>query len=96
MRKPVAESGDGVRWYAGEHVVEPSKRLDPAPLELAMKLHKTAAVLPPLSLPKNVQLLRLCALVHNRNWTKPLRGIRVAPAFQRKEPALTNPSPAFL
>jgi len=41
-----------------------------------MKLRSTAAVLPPLSLPKKVQLLRLCARVHNRNWTKPLRGNR--------------------
>jgi len=37
----------------------------------------------------------LCGAPHNKFLTKPLRGIRVAPAFQRKEPALTNPSPAF-
>src|SRR6185436_18346580 len=30
----------------------------------------------------------LCGAPHNKFWTKPLRGIRVAPAFQRKEPAL--------
>ena len=36
------------------------------------------------------------SLSHKARVTKPLRGIRVAPAFQRKEPALTNPSPAFL
>src|SRR5258705_13700415 len=29
---------------------------------------------------------------HKTRWTKPLRGIRVAPAFQHKEPALLLPS----
>ena len=34
-----------------------------------MKLNSTAAVFPPLSLPQNVQLARLCRALHNRkNW----------------------------
>ena len=37
-----------------------------------MKLRSTAADLPPLSLPKKVQLLRLCAIVHNRNYVLPV------------------------
>jgi len=35
-----------------------------------MKLRSKAAVLPPLSLPKKVQLFRLCARVHNRNYVQ--------------------------
>jgi hypothetical protein len=30
------------------------------------------------------------------DWTKPLRGIRVGPPFQPKDPALSNLAPAFL
>lgn len=43
-----------------EHIAEPGKRVDPDRLHLqeAMKLRNTAAVLPPPSLPKKVQLPR--------------------------------------
>jgi hypothetical protein len=36
------------------------------------KLRSTAAVFPPLSLPKKVQLLRLCARLHKRNFAQSL------------------------
>jgi hypothetical protein len=39
---------------------------------------------------------RLCGVPHNRFRTKPLRGIRAVPEFQRKEPALVNQAPPFL
>lgn len=52
----------------------------PHRLQEPMKLRNTAAVLPPPSLPKKVQLLRLCARVHNRkNWIH----IETAPAGPR-------------
>ena len=42
----------------------------PHRLQEAIKLRSTAAVLPPLSLPKKVQFPRLCAPEYNRgNWT---------------------------
>jgi len=34
------------------------------------KLRRTAAVFPPLSLPKNVQLFRLCSSEHKRNYVQ--------------------------
>jgi hypothetical protein len=37
-----------------------------------MKLRSTAAVFPPWSLPKNVQLPRLCATEHNRGYVQAL------------------------
>jgi hypothetical protein len=37
-----------------------------------MKLRRMAAVLPPLSLPKNVQLPRLCSVAHNRGYVQAL------------------------
>ena len=42
----------------------------PHRLQEAMKLRSTAAVLPPLSLPKNVQLPRLRAREHNRGYVR--------------------------
>ena len=38
----------------------------------ATKVLSTAAVLPPLSLPKKVQLFRLCTRGHNRNYAQVL------------------------
>jgi hypothetical protein len=37
-----------------------------------------------------------CRVGIKRIWTKPLRGIRVGPPFQPKDPALSNLAPAFL
>ena len=42
----------------------------PQRLQEAMKLRNTAAVLPPVSLPKKVQLPRLCAREHNRGYVQ--------------------------
>jgi len=41
-----------------------------------MKLRSTAAVFPPLSLAKKVQLLRLCTRAHNRDWTAHITELR--------------------
>jgi hypothetical protein len=49
-----------------------------------MKLRSTAADLPPLSLPKKVQLLRLCPIVHNRNYVLPV--IMCSPPVCRPRP----------
>jgi hypothetical protein len=38
----------------------------------------------------------LCCAQHKACWTKPLRGIRAVPEFQRKDPALVNQAPPFL
>ena len=56
----------------------------PASSQEVTKLRSTAAVLPPLSLPKNVQLLRLCRRVHNRKnalFYKTMNGARVGDLF---------------
>src|ERR1051326_6617859 len=52
----------------------------PQRLQEAMKLRNTAAVLPPPSLPKNVQLPRLCAV--RRYWLRP-EGRRICAARSR-------------
>ena len=54
----------------------------------ATKLRSTAAVLPPRSLPKNVQLLRLCTRAHKRNYAQP--GIMFS--WQAEGAALRRPS----
>ena len=44
----------------------------PHRLQEAMKLRKTAAVVPPPSLPRKVQLPRLCTIAHNRGYAQAL------------------------
>jgi len=47
-----------------------AKGSTPTRWQEAVKLRKTADVLPPPSLPKNSQLLRLCARAHKRNYVR--------------------------
>ena len=58
VRKEFFESANGMRRNAREDVVEPDERVHLTGSHDATKLCKTAAVRPPTSLPKKVQLLR--------------------------------------
>jgi hypothetical protein len=62
VAQQLAESSNRVLRDAREHVTEPGEGLTPQRLQVATKLWRTAAVLPPLSLPKNVQLPRPIAI----------------------------------
>src|SRR5580700_2097662 len=49
--------------------------------QVLVRLAKMAAVLPPRGLPTKRLFFLLWKSCHNRNWTKPLRGIDVARSF---------------
>jgi hypothetical protein len=55
----LVEPGDGMGGDPREHILEPGKRVHLYQFTEATKLRSTAAVLPPRSLPKNVQLFRM-------------------------------------
>ena len=50
---------------SAKHIAEPGKQVELTSSHEVMKLRKMAAVLPPLSLPKNVQLPRPTAMQRN-------------------------------
>jgi len=65
MRQQFLEPLEGMFGDAAENVAEPGKGINPDKLQEETKLRSTAAVLPPLSLPKKVQLLRPSAKLRN-------------------------------
>jgi hypothetical protein len=73
MREQFGEPVHRMGGDAREHITEPANGSTRQRLQAAMKLSSTAGILSPWSLPKNVQLPRLCTVVDNRGCTNATR-----------------------
>lgn len=86
VREQFSEPIHGMCSNAREHIAETGERLD-APTFVATTLINTAAVLPPWSLPKKVQLPRIAVLEETRECIPLVQ----RKEFQRREPAPLRP-----